>query len=268
VLGTGNMGLPVARRLAQAGHRVRAWNRTHARAAPLSADGITVCKQARDAARWVDCAISLLENGDVVGQVLFDLGAAAALPAGSLFIDMASIQPGQAREHAQRLRAMGLRYLDAPVSGGTVGAEAGTLAIMAGGAAADFAQADAIFRHLGRATLVGPHGSGQLAKTANQMIVGPPLPPWPRPCCWPGVAVPTRRGCARPLPAVLPTAACCNCTAHAWCSATLPRAHAFRYNAKTCTTPYKRHKRWISTRPSPPCAPSFTRRPPPRGLVR
>ena len=91
---------------------------------------------------------------------------------GSLFVDMASIQPGEAREHAARLQAQGVACLDAPVSGGTVGAEAGTLAIMVGGDAADFARAQPVFAALGRATHVGPHGTGQLTKLANQMIVG------------------------------------------------------------------------------------------------
>ncbi|WP_280187179.1 NAD(P)-dependent oxidoreductase [Delftia sp. PS-11] len=172
VLGTGMMGLPMARRLAQAGHEVHAWNRTRAKAEPLAGDGATVHDTAAEAVRGMDCVISLLENGSVVGDVLFAQGAAQAMAPGSLFIDMASIQPAEAREHARRLQALGLRHLDAPVSGGTLGAEAGTLAIMAGGDAADFERALPVFAHLGRATLVGPHGAGQLAKLANQMIVG------------------------------------------------------------------------------------------------
>jgi 2-hydroxy-3-oxopropionate reductase len=172
VLGTGMMGLPMARRLAQAGHEVHAWNRTRAKAEPLAADGVNIHDSAADAVRGVDFAVSLLESGAIVGEVLFDLGVAEAMPKGSLFIDMASIQPREAREHAGKLAALGLRHLDAPVSGGTLGAEAGTLAIMAGGEAADFEQALPVFAALGRATHVGPHGAGQLAKLANQMIVG------------------------------------------------------------------------------------------------
>ena len=127
---------------------------------------------AADAAGQADTTISLLENGPAVAQVLFDAGVADALRAGSLFIDMASIQPAEARDHANRLGERGVAVLDAPVSGGTVGAEAGTLAIMAGGKPADFQRALAVFAALGRATHVGPHGAGQLAKLANQMIVG------------------------------------------------------------------------------------------------
>ena len=175
VLGTGNMGLPMARRLAQAGHHVRAWNRTRDKAIPLLADGVALCDTPRQACTGADVAVSLLENGAVVEQVLFGCGTDSAchgLAAGSLAIDMASIQPRQAREHAQRLQTQGVRHLDAPVSGGTNGAESGTLAIMVGGNGADFVQAAPVFQALGRATHVGPHGAGQLAKLANQMIVG------------------------------------------------------------------------------------------------
>jgi 2-hydroxy-3-oxopropionate reductase len=172
VLGTGMMGLPMARRLARAGHEVHAWNRTRAKAEPLAADGVAIHDSAADAVRGVDFAVSLLENGAIVGDVLFNLGVAEAMSRGSLFIDMASIQPREAREHAARLQALGVQHLDAPVSGGTLGAEAGTLAIMAGGEEADFARALPVFAALGRATRVGPHGAGQLAKLANQMIVG------------------------------------------------------------------------------------------------
>ncbi len=172
VLGTGMMGFPMAQRLCAAGHRVHVWNRTRAKAEPLAAAGASVHSQAADAVRPADITISLLENGPVVSEVLFGKGVAPALRVGSLYIEMASIQPSEARDHAARLGEIGVAHLDAPVSGGTVGAEAGTLAIMAGGKPADFQRALAVFAALGRATHVGPHGGGQLAKLANQMIVG------------------------------------------------------------------------------------------------
>ena len=172
VLGIGMMGLPMARRLSEAGHPVRAWNRTRAKAEPLASHGVTVSNKPAEAVQDADIVISLLENGPVVGQVLFDQGAARAMRRGSLFIDMASIQPSEARDHAARLGELGVAHLDAPVSGGTVGAEAGTLAIMVGGRPEDFQRALPVFAPLGSATHVGPHGAGQLAKLANQMIVG------------------------------------------------------------------------------------------------
>ena len=172
VLGIGFMGLPMARRLCEAGHAVQVWNRTRDKAERVAAFGATVHASAASAAGAADIVVSLLENGAVVEDVLFNQGTAAACRPGTLVVDMASIRPAEARDHAARLRSLGVAHLDAPVSGGTVGAEAGTLAIMAGGEAADFARALPVFAALGRATHVGPHGTGQLAKLANQMIVG------------------------------------------------------------------------------------------------
>jgi 2-hydroxy-3-oxopropionate reductase len=171
-LGIGLMGFPMARRLCEAGHTVRAWNRTPEKAQRLLPFGATACVSARDAVLGAEVVVSMLDNGQVVEQVLFDSGAAASIPPGARVIDMSSIQPAEARDHAQRLQDLGVRYLDAPVSGGTLGAEQGTLAIMAGGTEDDFEAANPLLSALGRPTLVGPHGCGQLAKLANQMIVG------------------------------------------------------------------------------------------------
>ena len=172
LLGIGLMGLRVGRRLLQAGYPVAAWNRSPAKAELLGADGASVCQSPAEATAQADITISVLENGSVVGDVLFAQGGAQGMARGSLFIDMASIQPREARDHAARLGELGVAHLDAPVSGGTVGAEAGTLAIMVGGKSADFDRARQVFEALGSATLVGPHGAGQLTKLANQMIVG------------------------------------------------------------------------------------------------
>lgn len=173
------MGLPVAQRLCEAGHEVHVWQ-PHARQGRATGRRwrATVHDQPASAVHQADITISLLENGSVVSDVLFQQGAAAALRKGGLFIDMASIQPREARDHAARLGEVGVAHLDAPVSGGTVGAQAGTLAIMVGGKAADFQRAQGVFSVLGRATHVGPHGAGQLAKLANQMIVGITIGAW------------------------------------------------------------------------------------------
>jgi 2-hydroxy-3-oxopropionate reductase len=176
LLGIGMMGYPMGRRLCEAGYTVKAWNRTRDKADRLAPFGAQVFDHAADAARGADVLITMLENGDIVEQVLFGAegapGAAAALKLGAVVVDMSSIKPAQARGHAQKLAALGVLYLDAPVSGGTVGAEQGTLAVMAGGEASTFELVKSIFAPLGRATHVGPSGSGQLAKLANQMIVG------------------------------------------------------------------------------------------------
>lgn len=172
VLGIGMMGYLMARRLCETGHTVHAWNRTPEKAERLAPFGATVHAQAADAVRSADFVICLLENGAVVGDVLFSRGVDKALKPGTLVIDMSSIQPSEARDHAARLSEIGIAHLDAPVSGGTLGAEQGTLAIMVGGKPADFEHASELFGVFGRATHVGPHGTGQLAKLANQMIVG------------------------------------------------------------------------------------------------
>ena len=171
-LGIGLMGGPQSRRLLAAGFVLTAWNRTRAKAEALAAHGARVADSAAAAAKDADIVITMLENGVAVGDVLFNQGVAAALRKGALVIDMSSIKPREAREHAAKLEALGCRHLDAPVSGGTGGAEQGTLAIMAGGNEVDFKAAEEVFEPMGRALRVGPHGAGQLAKLANQMIVG------------------------------------------------------------------------------------------------
>ena len=171
-LGIGLMGSRQVRRLLNAGYPVTVWNRTRNKAEPLAADGATVAGSPAEAVADADIVITMLENGSVVTDLLVGQGVAKAMRPGSLLIDMSSIKPAEARDHARLLNERGVRHLDAPVSGGTVGAEQGTLAIMVGGAAEDFAQASAVLEAMGRATLVGPSGAGQYAKLANQVIVG------------------------------------------------------------------------------------------------
>jgi 3-hydroxyisobutyrate dehydrogenase-like beta-hydroxyacid dehydrogenase len=172
VLGIGFMGLPMARRLCEAGHSVDAWNRTRAKADRLLPFGARVRDTPVAAVADADIVITMLENGSAVSDVLFEQGAAQGMKRGALLIDMSAIQPREARDHAARLAEFGVSHLDAPVSGGTAGAEAGTLAIMVGGKPTDFQRAVPIFDVFGHATHVGPHGMGQLTKLANQMIVG------------------------------------------------------------------------------------------------
>lgn len=173
VLGTGLMGAPMARRLLGAGFEIAAWNRSRDKAEPLASDGARVADTAAEAVAGAAVVITMLTDGAAVTDVLFGAsGAAEALEPDALVIDMSSISPAVARDHAARLAARGRRHLDAPVSGGTRGAAAGELAIMVGGAEADFTAAAPLFAAMGRATRVGPSGAGQLAKLANQVIVG------------------------------------------------------------------------------------------------
>ncbi|WP_159913911.1 NAD(P)-dependent oxidoreductase [Pantoea sp. 18069] len=173
-LGTGLMGAHQARRLLKAGHTVCAWNRSIDKARALVADGATVAATPAEAVAQAEVVFVMLENGDVVQQVLFDSGAAQALARtqpGAVVVDTSSIKPAQARQHALQLHALGLQHVDAPVSGGVSAAEAGSLAIMAGGDEAVFDRVQPLLSAMGRATHVGPSGAGQLAKLANQMIV-------------------------------------------------------------------------------------------------
>jgi 2-hydroxy-3-oxopropionate reductase len=171
-LGIGLMGRPMAENLVKRGHAVQAWNRTRSKAEPLAALGATVSETPAEAVAGADIVCMILENGPVVEQVLFERGAAEAIGRGTLVIDMSSIPPETARDHAARLGGLGVGHLDAPVSGGPYGAEAGTLAIMVGGDTAAFARAEEVLAVFGNATHVGPSGCGQVAKLGSQLIVG------------------------------------------------------------------------------------------------
>lgn len=172
-LGIGLMGRPMAGRLAQAGYPLRAWNRTFAKAEALRGSGAEPVADLAQAVRGAQVVISILEAGPVVGEVI-----AVALPAldpGTLWIDMSSTRHDEALAFHAALAAQGCRFMDAPVSGGVGGAEAGTLAIMAGAEAADFDQVVKILEAMGKPQRVGPVGSGQVAKLCNQLIVGATL---------------------------------------------------------------------------------------------
>ena len=169
-LGIGLMGKPMATRLLQAGYAVTVWNRTRTKSDELQPFGAKVIDQVADAVRQADIVITMLEAGPIVAQVIN-----AALPGlrkGALVVDMSSTRQSEAQEIHALLASAGVRFIDAPVSGGVVGAQAGTLAIMAGGDAADFAEVEPVLTVMGRPTLVGPAGCGQIAKLCNQLIVG------------------------------------------------------------------------------------------------
>jgi 2-hydroxy-3-oxopropionate reductase len=171
-LGIGLMGGPQARNVLRAGHRLVAWNRSREKAEALTPLGARVAGSPGEAVRDADIVIVMLENGPIVESVLFAQGTAEAIKPGAIVVDMSSIKPAEAQDHARRLAGRGVEHIDAPVSGGTVGADQGTLAIMAGGDEAVFARVEPVLRSMGRPVHVGPHGAGQLAKLANQIIVG------------------------------------------------------------------------------------------------
>lgn len=169
LLGTGLMGLPMARNLAQAGVPLTVWNRTAAKARSLEAHGVHVAETLAEAVTGADIVISMLSDGPTVLGVVSDVSD--SLSDGALWIDMSSTKPEEARAEAAALAAVGVAHLDAPVSGGTKGAEAASLAIMVGGSTADLARAQPVLEVMGRPVHVGPSGSGQLSKLCNQAIV-------------------------------------------------------------------------------------------------
>ncbi|MBA3936365.1 MAG: NAD(P)-dependent oxidoreductase [Planctomycetes bacterium] len=170
-IGTGLMGSRMAANLLSAGFAVTVWNRTRDKVQPLLDQGATWADSPAQLAAAVDVLMTSLTDAAAVSDVLVRQGAAAALRPGTLMIDLSSIAPTSAREHARLLAITGVAHLDAPVSGGTRGASAATLAIMVGGAAADVERARPLLTALGRPTHVGPSGAGQIAKLANQVIV-------------------------------------------------------------------------------------------------
>jgi len=171
-IGTGIMGFHMARRLAEAGHVVQAWNRSPGKVDRLAPFGVQVVPRAAEAARDADMVICMLSSGPVCDEVLMGQGEVlASMRPGSTLIVMSSIPVETARRQHEVASTRGVTYLDAPVSGGETGAESGRLAIMVGGEAAAFETCLELLTMMGRPTHVGPAGSGQLAKLANQAIV-------------------------------------------------------------------------------------------------
>ena len=169
-LGIGLMGKPMAERLLHAGFTVHAWNRTTEKAQALAEKGAIVHTNIETAVASADIVISILADGAAVSTTM--TSSSPALRANALWIDMSSIRQDEALDHHATLLRHGVRHLDAPVSGGVAGAQAGTVAIMAGGYSEDFDEAAEVFKALGNAVLVGPAGTGQVAKLCNQLIVG------------------------------------------------------------------------------------------------
>jgi len=170
-LGTGLMGAPMVRNLLKSGFAVTAWNRSPDKAQALVADGATFSASLTEAVESADIIITMVSDGKAVRALLEDGGVAGSAKKGAVLVDMSSIKPAEARAHAELLAGFGIGVIDAPVSGGTKGAIDGTLAIMAGGTETDFALVRPALAAMGRPVLVGPSGSGQLAKLANQGIV-------------------------------------------------------------------------------------------------
>jgi 2-hydroxy-3-oxopropionate reductase len=172
-LGLGIMGAPMAGHLLDAGYSVTAAVHRTPPAADLVAKGLKTAGSARDVAAGADIIITMLPDTPQVASVLLgEGGVAAGLTPGKLVIDMSSISSIETREFAKKINALGCDYLDAPVSGGEVGAKAASLTIMVGGPQAAFDRAKPVFEKMGKnITLIGENGAGQTTKVANQIVV-------------------------------------------------------------------------------------------------
>lgn len=173
VIGLGIMGLPMAKNLVQAGFDVTGYNRSPEKIAELEAAGGTGAQSISDAVKDADVVITMVpDSPDVEGVLLGEEGIIANAKPGTFWIDASSIRPDVTTRLAEAARAAGLRPLDAPVSGGEQGAIDGVLSIMLGGDPADVAEVMDVLRAVGKTIVhVGPAGSGQTVKAANQLIV-------------------------------------------------------------------------------------------------
>jgi len=171
-IGLGIMGAPMCGHLIRAGHQLFVHTRSKV-AADIAESTATQCTSARGVAERADIIFTMLPDTPDVEKVLFsDHGIAAGLSPGKVVVDMSSISPIATKEFAQHIAALGSGYLDAPVSGGEVGAKNAALTIMVGGDEAVFERVKPLFELMGKnITLVGGNGDGQTAKVANQIIV-------------------------------------------------------------------------------------------------
>jgi len=171
-IGLGIMGAPMAGHLIKGGHKVYLHSHRGPPQALTDAGGLA-CASSREVAQKSDVIITMVPDTPDVQDVLFGgNGVAEGLSRGKIVVDMSSISPLATKEFAKRINALGCEYLDAPVSGGEVGAKAASLTIMVGGSEATFAKVKPLFELMGKnITLVGGNGDGQTTKVANQIIV-------------------------------------------------------------------------------------------------
>jgi 2-hydroxy-3-oxopropionate reductase len=171
-IGTGLMGYPMAKNLLDKSLDLNVFSRTIEKAKPLEKFGAKISNSLSEAVKNADLVITMLTDDDAVEKVLGDQSLQENLKKGSTVVDMSSIKPKIAIKYGNLLKDKGINFLDAPVSGGTIGAEQATLAIMVGGDQKVFDQIKDVLKVMGNPTLVGPIGSGQVSKLANQIIVG------------------------------------------------------------------------------------------------
>ena len=173
-IGLGIMGKPMARNLLRAGYPLIVFNRSRGPVDELVKEGAKAAAPSQEVAQQSDVVITMLpDSPDVESVVLGSHGVAAGIKKGAIYIDMSTIAPASARKVAEAVQQKGAKALDAPVSGGEKGAIEATLSIMVGGQQDAFDAVLPIFQTMGKnIVLVGPNGAGQIAKAANQLVVG------------------------------------------------------------------------------------------------
>ena len=166
------MGLPMAKNILKAGYSLKAYNRSQNKAAALKEFGAEITISIDEAVKDSDIVITMLTDDTAINEVMDSSNFLENLKSSAIVIDMSSVKPTTAVKHGNNLKSKNINYLDAPVSGGTIGAEEASLAIMVGGEQDVFNEALDVLKTMGNPTLVGPVGSGQVSKLANQIIVG------------------------------------------------------------------------------------------------
>ena len=171
-IGIGLMGLPMAKNILKAGFPLKVYNRTLTKAEALKKYKAEIANSIKDAVSDSEVIITMLSDDKAIDAVMKNDEFLNNIKSGATVIDMSSVKPVTAKIHGATLKSKNINYLDAPVSGGTTGAAKATLAIMVGGDQKVFDNHLDVLETLGNATLVGPLGTGQIAKLANQIIVG------------------------------------------------------------------------------------------------
>ncbi|MDC0445386.1 NAD(P)-dependent oxidoreductase [Candidatus Pelagibacter sp.] len=171
-IGIGLMGLPMAKNILKSGFNLKAFNRSQNKAEPLREFGAEITTSIDEVVKDCDVVITMLTDDMAINEVMGSPNFLENLKSSSTVIDMSSVKPTTATKYGNNLKSKNIKYLDAPVSGGTIGAEEASLAIMVGGEQDVFNQSYDVLKTMGNPTLVGPVGSGQVSKLANQIIVG------------------------------------------------------------------------------------------------
>ena len=171
-IGVGLMGFPMAKNLLKSGYKLKAFNRSQVKAERLKEFGAEISVSIKDVVSNSDIIITMLTDDNAVEKVMDSDEFISNIKEGATVIDMSSVNPVLTIKYSKKLKEKKINYLDAPVSGGTIGAEEATLAIMIGGDEETFRNCYELIKIMGNPTLVGPISSGQISKLANQIIVG------------------------------------------------------------------------------------------------